>query len=180
MKVRVILLVAAFWVVLHNHPLLDPLFPLKGEKKAELIKEAALSEVCRETCAPEDHQASWHLTRKTMTITCKQLSLFWLGKRPKFCFLLCWKAGWWLHSKEEAGKAGVSGWRESLRRPDWRAILSLIFIFYCSVVDLQCCVHFRRTAKWFRHTHTHSFPKYVIMEYRVEFPGLYSRSLWII
>ena len=140
MKVRVILLVAAFWVVLHNHPLLDPLFPLKGEKKAELVKEEALSEVCRETCAPEDHQASWHLTRKTMTITCKQLSLFWLGKRPKVCFLLCWKAGWWLHSKEEVGKVG-SEWVERIlkeARLKGYFFVNFYFILQCSWFTMLC------------------------------------------
>ena len=58
--------------------------------------------------------------------------------------------------------------------------------FYWSVVDLQCCVSFRCTAKWISYTYTYihsflgSFPIYVITEYWVEFPVLYSRSLLVI
>ena len=32
---------------------------------------------------------------------------------------------------------------------------SLIFILYCSTLDLQYCVSFRCTAKWFSYTYTH-------------------------
>ena len=36
---------------------------------------------------------------------------------------------------------------------------NLIFILYWGIVDLQCCVNFRYTAKWFSYTYTyiHSF-----------------------
>ena len=70
-----------------------------------------------------------------------------------------WEPGGGCILKRKLGM-GVSGWRESLRRPDWRAIFSLIFILYCSIVDLQCRVSFRHMAKWFSYTHIHSFPKY--------------------
>ena len=34
------------------------------------------------------------------------------------------------------------------------SFLNLIFILYWSIVDLQCCVSFRRTAKWISCTYT--------------------------
>ena len=62
-------------------------------------------------------------------------------------------------------------------------VLFSFFNFYWSIVDLQCCVSFRCTAKWVTYTNTYihsfldSFPISVITEYWVEFPVLYSRSL---
>ena len=75
------------------------------------------------------------------------------------------------------------------------------FIFNWSIVDLQCCVSFRYYSSvvqlyihiyiFFIHTHTHththtqiyifsdSFPLWVITKHWVEFPMLYSRSLFI-
>ena len=60
--------------------------------------------------------------------------------------------------------------------------LNLIFILYWSIVDLQCCISFRHTAKWFSYTYTYtySFPIKLITEYWVEFPVLCSRSLLVI
>ena len=64
--------------------------------------------------------------------------------------------------------------------------LVLIFILYWCMVDLQCCVSFRCTAKWFSYAYTYihsfsiSFPVQVITEYWVAFPVLCSRSLLII
>ena len=69
----------------------------------------------------------------------------------------------------------------------WALILShsfkKIFLinFYWSIVALQCCVSFYRTAKWISYTYTYipSFwdflPIYVTTEHWVEFPELYSR-----
>ena len=60
-----------------------------------------------------------------------------------------------------------------------------IFNFYWTVVDLQCCVSFRCTAKWIGYAYTYihpfldSFPVQAIIEYWVEFPVLYSRSLLV-
>ena len=34
---------------------------------------------------------------------------------------------------------------------------NLFFIFYWSIVDLQCCFSLRCTAKWFNYTYIHSF-----------------------
>ena len=51
------------------------------------------------------------------------------------------------------------------------------------IVDLQCCVSFRCTAKWFSYTYIYifffpdSFTLKVITEYWVELPVPYSRSL---
>ena len=62
-------------------------------------------------------------------------------------------------------------------------IIFLILILYWSIVDLQCCVSFRGTAKWFSYTYTYicsfsdSFSIEVITECWVEFPALYSRPL---
>ena len=44
---------------------------------------------------------------------------------------------------------------------------------YWSIVDLQQCVSFRCTAEWFMYT-------YMYIEYWVEFPALYGRSLSVI
>ena len=51
------------------------------------------------------------------------------------------------------------------------------FFFYWSLVDLQCCVSFRYTAKWISYTYTYihsldSFPTQAIAEYWVESPVL--------
>ena len=35
-----------------------------------------------------------------------------------------------------------------------------VFTYYWSIVDLQCCVSLRFTAKWFRYTHTYHTYKY--------------------
>ena len=62
----------------------------------------------------------------------------------------------------------------------------LIFILYWGLVDLQCCVSFRCTAKWFSYAYTYirsfsnSFPISVIAEYWAELPVLYSRSSLVI
>ena len=34
---------------------------------------------------------------------------------------------------------------------------SLIFILYCSIVDLQCCVSFKGIAKRFSYTHMYTY-----------------------
>ena len=54
-------------------------------------------------------------------------------------------------------------------------------IFYWSIVDLQSCIVFRCTPKWISHTYTymHFFPISAIIEYWVEFPVLYNRSLLV-
>ena len=62
-------------------------------------------------------------------------------------------------------------------------IFYLIFMLYWRIVDLQYCVSFRCTTKLLSctYTHIHSFSdSFPITEYWVEFPVLYSRSLWTI
>ena len=59
------------------------------------------------------------------------------------------------------------------------------FNFYQNVVDLQCWVSFRCIAKLISYIYVYplfwaSFPIQVIIEYRAEFPVLYSRSLFYI
>ena len=64
-----------------------------------------------------------------------------------------------------------------------------LFILYWSIVDLQCCIAFRCTENWFRYRYIlfqllfpfslfHLFLFH--LDYRVEFPVLYSRSLSVI
>ena len=56
--------------------------------------------------------------------------------------------------------------------------------FNCSLVELQYCMSFRCTAKWYTYTHIHvyiysffdSFPLWVIIKYWIQFPVLYSKS----
>ena len=61
-----------------------------------------------------------------------------------------------------------------------------ILILYWGIVDEQCCVSFRCTAKWFSYTYTcissfsNCFPLQVITKYWAELPVLYSRSLLVI
>ena len=38
----------------------------------------------------------------------------------------------------------------------WLVIFFSLFTFYWSLVDLQCCVSFKCTAKWFSYTYTYS------------------------
>ena len=37
----------------------------------------------------------------------------------------------------------------------WRVLEVFIYLFYWSIVDLQYCVNFRRTAEWFSHIYIH-------------------------
>ena len=68
-----------------------------------------------------------------------------------------------------------------------RSVIKYIFFnSYWSIVDLQCWVSFRYTAKWISYTYTYiysfldHFPIQTITEYWVEFPVLNSRSLLVI
>ena len=69
----------------------------------------------------------------------------------------------------------------SLQNPAY----SFSFFFFWSIVDLQYCVSFRCTAKWF-HIYTYIcilldyFPLQVITRYWMWLPVLYSKSLLII
>ena len=81
-------------------------------------------------------------------------------------------------SRTACGKLYFGG--SILRQPT--ATYSFLKKFYWSIFDLQCCVSFRCTAKWFSYTYFFRFffPTKVIAEYSVEFPVLYSRSLLVI
>ena len=74
-----------------------------------------------------------------------------------------------------------------LRAMDEKTEHAFFLCKFCwSIVDLQCWVSFRCIAKGFSNTYTYvksssdSLPKYVITEYQVEFPVLYSRYLLVI
>ena len=44
---------------------------------------------------------------------------------------------------------------------------NLLFILYCSIVDLQCCVSFKYTTKWFSYT----YPSiYAFIVFQIIFP----------
>ena len=65
-------------------------------------------------------------------------------------------------------------------------LINLFQNFYWSIVDLQCYVSFRYTAKWINYTYTcihsfvDSFPVESLQSIEVEFPVLYSKSLLVI
>ena len=60
----------------------------------------------------------------------------------------------------------------------------LISVFYWRIVDLQRCVSFWCTAKWLSYTYiyifSYSFPWWLITQYWIESPVLYSRTLLFI
>ena len=76
--------------------------------------------------------------------------------------------------------------RMIIGRKIWYLLPYLIFILYGSLVDLQCYVSFRYTAKWFSYTYTyiHSFsdcfPIQIITEYWVVFPFYTVGPCWLI
>ena len=61
--------------------------------------------------------------------------------------ILAWRIPW----TEELGGLQSTGRKES----DTTERLQFLSLYW-SVVDLQCWVSFRCTAKWIRHTHTHT------------------------
>ena len=65
---------------------------------------------------------------------------------------------------------------------------SFIFLFhnfYQCIIDVQCCVSFFCTAKWINYANTYiypfldSIPIYIIIEYFIQFPVLYSSFMVI-
>ena len=99
------------------------------------------------------------------------------------------RCGWW-------GPLGLFGHvpcevlRSMDRGQDVRPLGSF-HLFYWNIVDLQCCVNFCCMAMWisyvcvcvYIYTHTHSFsyafPLRFIPGYWIQFPVLYSRTLFI-
>ena len=65
-------------------------------------------------------------------------------------------------------------------------VLFFLIFFYWSIVDLQYCVNFCCTAKWFSYTYIYSFlyywyfPLWFIIGYWIYFSVLYSRTLLFI
>ena len=99
-----------------------------------------------------------------------------------------WKPGPLPPSQQCFPLATVVSLPGSIRRASSMGKASLHFFinFYWSLVGLQCCVSFRRTAKCISYTYTYirsfldSLPIEVITDYWVAFPVLYSRFLLVI
>ena len=68
----------------------------------------------------------------------------------------------------------------------WKILRCILYsssyknLFYWSIVDLQHCVSFWCTAKWFRYVYICSFPLWFITGYWIQLPVLYSRTSLLI
>ena len=102
-----------------------------------------------------------------------------------FCFIFwfLWPRGMWdLSSLTRDPTHTPCIGRQSLNHWTTREVPVCFCLFNWSIVDLQCCVNFYCTAKWFSYVHSFSyaFPSWFITDYWIQFPVLCSRTLWFI
>ena len=82
---------------------------------------------------------STYFRGKPPNIGCSYTLLFW----HFFCF-------WTTSGRMEVGESWIQvSWMQYYSFPGWVLLIYLDFFFNCSIVNLQCWVSFKCTAKWF-------------------------------
>ena len=96
-----------------------------------------------------------------------------------FCKAQLWPGNW------KGNDTGVGEVKGDIKGNGWRFFFLFFLTLYWIIVDQQCYVSSRCTAKWFSYTYTcylfffKFFSHLVITEYWAAFSVLYNRSFWL-
>ena len=141
--------------------------------------------------SPHHLQTDWSL-QVQFCVSFAFLQLEWNKKQTPSIFEIIWEEearrllGWMRHW--HGSNYWKERWEEKVSYPKFLVLwdpVKFIFLFLnfdWSLVDLQCCVSFRGTAKgtsyiYIIYPFLYSFPIQVITEHGIEFLVLYNRSL---
>ena len=122
-----------------------------------------LSINCLARSGPLDRDPCFKCCLET-TNSCQRFFVVGGGGFALFCFVLFFKETFLLQHE-----CGVN---------NWNAWPFFYYYFYWSIVDLQGCVNFCCTEKWFRYIYSfsYSFPLWFITGHWIQLPVLYSRT----